>query len=79
VTAPAVQRGAFVVFEGGDGVGKSTQVERLVRHLHAAGREVVTTFEPGATRLGAVLRGVLLHGDAGDVAARAEALLYAAD
>ena len=73
------QTGAFVVFEGGDGVGKSTQVDLLVRRLAAAGREVVTTFEPGATRLGAVLRGVLLHGDAGDVGARTEALLYAAD
>lgn len=70
---------AFVVFEGGDGVGKSTQVGLLVRHLEAAGHEVVTTFEPGATPLGAVLRGVLLHGDAGDVDARTEALLYAAD
>jgi dTMP kinase len=70
---------AFVVFEGGDGVGKSTQVDLLVRRLAATGREVVTTFEPGATRLGALLRGVLLHGDAGDVGARTEALLYAAD
>jgi len=71
--------GTFVVFEGGDGVGKSTQVRLLVQRLAAAGREVVTTFEPGATSLGAVLRGVLLHGDAGDVDARTEALLYAAD
>lgn len=71
--------GALVVFEGGDGVGKSTQVSLLARHLAAAGHEVVTTFEPGATPLGALLRGVLLHGDAGDVSARTEALLYAAD
>ena len=69
--------GAFVVFEGGDGVGKSTQVALLARRLGEAGREVVTTFEPGGTPLGAVLRGVLLHG--GDVGARTEALLYAAD
>jgi dTMP kinase len=71
--------GAFVVFEGGDGVGKSTQVDLLARRLGAAGREVVTTYEPGATPLGVLLRGVLLHGDAGDVAPRTEALLYAAD
>ena len=76
MSAPA---GAFVVFEGGDGVGKSTQVRLLVAHLEAAGHEVVRTFEPGATPLGAVLRGVLLHGDAGDVGARTETLLYAAD
>ena len=75
----SARSGAFVVFEGGDGVGKSTQVDLLVRRLAAAGHEVVTTFEPGATRLGAVLRGVLLHDDAGDVDARTEALLYAAD
>jgi dTMP kinase len=74
-----VRTGAFVVFEGGDGVGKSTQVGLLAERLTAAGHEVVTTYEPGATRLGALLRGVLLHGDAGDVGARAEALLYAAD
>jgi len=76
VTAPT---GTFVVFEGGDGVGKSTQVRLLAEHLAAGGHEVVTTFEPGATALGALLRGVLLHGDAGDVGARTEALLYAAD
>ena len=75
----SARTGAFLVFEGGDGVGKSTQVGLLVAHLTAAGHEVVTTFEPGDTRLGAVLRGVLLHGDAGDVGARTEALLYAAD
>lgn len=72
-------RGAFVVFEGGDGVGKSTQVGLLSGRLAAAGHEVVTTLEPGGTRLGAVLRGLLLHGDGGDVGARTEALLYAAD
>lgn len=72
-------RGAFVVFEGGDGVGKSTQVELLVGRLEDAGREVVRTLEPGGTRLGAVLRGLLLHGDGGEVGPRTEALLYAAD
>ncbi len=76
--------GAFVVFEGGDGVGKSTQVDLLVRRLEQAGHEVVRTFEPGATRLGALLREVLLHGDPADPDGggphpRTEALLYAAD
>lgn len=71
--------GTFVVFEGGDGVGKSTQVALLVERLSEAGHEVVRTFEPGATRLGALLRRVLLHGDVGDVDARTETLLYAAD
>ena len=74
-----VGTGVFVVFEGGDGVGKSTQVALLGEHLRAAGHEVVTTLEPGATALGVLLRGVLLHADAGDVDPRTEALLYAAD
>jgi dTMP kinase len=77
VSATAGVRGAFVVFEGGDGVGKSTQVALLASRLEEAGREVVTTFEPGGTRLGTVLRAELLHGD--DVGPRTEALLYAAD
>jgi dTMP kinase len=71
-------RGRFVVFEGGDGSGKSTQVARLVESLRARGLTVVATFEPGATPTGAVLRDVLLHGTT-PVAPLAEALLMAAD
>ena len=69
--------GRFIVLEGGDGAGKSTQRELLVEWLHAEGVEVVQTHEPGATTLGAALRALLLDGDAID--ARAEALLMAAD
>ncbi|MFW2512355.1 dTMP kinase [Demequina sp. SO4-13] len=72
--------GFFVVFEGGDGVGKSTQIDLLAGHLRApagGGFEVVTTREPGGTRLGQELRQAVMHGD--HVAPRAEALLYAAD
>jgi dTMP kinase len=71
--------GVFVVFEGGDGVGKSTQVERLCATLAAAGREVVRTFEPGDSLLGARIRRLVLDPETGDLAPRAEALLYAAD
>lgn len=73
--------GIFITFEGGDGAGKSTQAELLGQWLEERGREVVRTREPGGTRLGAELRRVLLHGgeEIGDVDARAEALLYAAD
>jgi len=70
--------GRFVVLEGCDGCGKSTQAGRLVRALHARGHEVQATFEPGATELGRALREVLL-GSAFAVDARAEALLMAAD
>lgn len=67
----------FIAFEGGDGAGKSTQVAALARWLRARGREVVVTREPGGTELGTRIRELLLHG--GEVAPRAEALLFAAD
>ena len=69
--------GRFVVLEGGDGSGKSTQHERLARWLRDEGVDVVVTHEPGATALGAALRTLVLDGDVID--ARAEALLMAAD
>ncbi|QJC22523.1 dTMP kinase [Arcanobacterium buesumense] len=69
--------GLFISFEGGDGAGKSTQVQLLASWLTESGYTVVVTREPGGTELGAQIRHLLLHG--GDVSARAEALLYAAD
>ena len=68
----------FITFEGIDGVGKSTQLDMLEKHLIAQGREVVRTLEPGGTELGQEVRHLLLHRK-GDVAPRSEALLYAAD
>ncbi len=70
--------GLFISLEGIDGVGKSTQSDLLEEFLRAQGREVVRTFEPGGTELGQEIRHLLLHRK-GDVAPRAEALLYAAD
>jgi dTMP kinase len=70
--------GAFVVLEGGDASGKSTQARLLADRLRSAGREVVETFEPGATEAGAAIRALLLNGD-GPVDPTAEALLLAAD
>lgn len=70
--------GRFIVLEGGEGVGKSTQVGLLAATLGAGGREVVVTFEPGDTRAGAELREVLLHAD-NPVSPRAELLLMLAD
>jgi len=75
---PFLRHGVFVVFEGGEGAGKSTQVKRLAAALSATGREVVVTREPGATDMGSRIRGLVL--DKGDAPTpRAEALLYAAD
>jgi dTMP kinase len=70
--------GLFISLEGIDGVGKSTQSDLLEGFLRAEGREVVRTLEPGGTELGQEIRHLLLHRK-GDVAPRAEALLYAAD
>ena len=70
--------GLFIVFEGGDGVGKSTHARRLAEHLTALGETVVHTREPGGTDLGLEVRQIVLH-HRGHVDPRAEALLYAAD
>ncbi len=71
--------GAFVVFEGGDGVGKTTQVDRLCAWLAERGYEVVRTFEPGDSAVGAAIRRIVLDPATGEMSPRAEALLYAAD
>jgi dTMP kinase len=68
----------FVVLEGGDATGKSTQVSRLAERLRAAGHDVVETFEPGASALGTRLRALVLD-DSHPVDPVAEALLMAAD
>lgn len=71
-------QGLFVVFEGGEGAGKSTQVQRLATALTAQGYDVVVTREPGATPEGGQIRALLLD-PATTLAPGAEALLYAAD
>ncbi|TDC76837.1 dTMP kinase [Micromonospora sp. KC606] len=75
-----VSNGLFVVFEGGEGAGKSTQLQALAERLREQGREVVVTREPGATAMGARIRPLLLEHSGDDAPSpRAEALLYAAD
>ena len=66
--------GRFVVFEGGEGSGKSTQARLLAERWGA-----LLTFEPGGTPVGARLREILLSPETGDLDPRAEALLMAAD
>ena len=70
------RRGWYLAFEGGEGRGKSTQVDRLAAAL---GPATIVTREPGATTVGAAVRSLLLDPETGAVDPTAEALLMAAD
>ncbi len=74
-----VRRGIFITFEGGEGAGKSTQLRLLADHLAAAGREVVTTREPGGSEGAETIRNLLVQGAAERWSPMSETLLlYAA-
>lgn len=68
----------FITFEGLDGAGKTTQIQRLRQHLETTGRAVVCTREPGGTDLGDEIRTLLLEPRQSVPSPRTEALLYAA-
>lgn len=70
-------QGLFISFEGGEGVGKSTQIKALTRRLRAAGHQVLTTREPGGTPLCESIRG-LLQSDKEVISPEAELLLFTA-
>lgn len=70
--------GLFVVFEGVEGSGKGTQIERAAAFLRERGCDVLVTREPGGTEVGEALRELLLSVDTGRLEPRAEALLFAA-
>lgn len=70
--------GTFIVFEGGEGAGKSTQVALLAQALTDQGREVVLTREPGGTPAAESIRELVLDPQNAGLDARAEALLFAA-
>ena len=75
----SAQRGRFIVFEGGEGAGKSTQVKALVVGLRDRGLEVVATREPGGSPGAEQLRDLLVQGDAGRWSPLSELLMmYAA-
>jgi dTMP kinase len=75
--APA--KGVFIAFEGGEGIGKSTQSKLLKEWLEQEGETVVLSREPGGSDLGIEIRKILLSHSTGEISPRAEALLYAAD
>jgi dTMP kinase len=58
--APTVRRGRFITFEGPEGAGKTSQLDRAAQHLQDRGLDVLVTREPGGTWLGEQLREVLL-------------------
>jgi dTMP kinase len=71
-------RGRFISLEGGEGVGKSTQLAALAEALRGRGIDVVTTREPGGSEGAEAIRGLLLGGSDERWSASAEALLFAA-
>ena len=71
-------RGLFITFEGTDGAGKTTQIQRLSADLRQAGHDICLTREPGGTPISEQIRDVLLNPDHSEMAATTELLLYAA-
>ncbi len=78
-SGPPAPTGLFVAFEGGEGSGKTTQARLVAIWLRELGYDVVTTHEPGATKVGMRLRALLLDTAHTGMSSRAEALMYAAD
>jgi dTMP kinase len=74
----ARRRGSFITLEGGEGVGKSTQIRHLLRNLRGAGIEAIGTREPGGSPGAEILRKVLLSGSVAGLGPAAEAILFAA-
>lgn len=70
--------GRFIVFEGPDGSGKTTQYNRFVDACRGWGVDVVEAREPGGTVLGERVREILLHPDHDEMSLRCEMLLYMA-
>ncbi len=77
--APGPPPGLLIAFEGGEGTGKTTQARLIAIWLRELGYDVVTTHEPGATKVGMRLRALLLDTAHAGMDPRAEALMYAAD
>lgn len=73
-----MEKGLFITVEGGDGSGKTTQLEYIRRYLEEKGRAVIFTREPGGTPIGEKIRSVILDPENTDMAPMTEAMLYAA-
>ena len=74
----AAMRGKFIVFDGGEGSGKTTQAKLLASKLEAGGASVLVVRDPGTTVIGELVRNILLNPDHDEMAMRCEMLLYMA-
>ncbi|MFD2237772.1 dTMP kinase [Aureimonas populi] len=72
------ERGLFITFEGGEGSGKTTQIERAASFLRGHGREVVTTREPGGSPGADAIRRIILSGRAREFGPDVEPVLFSA-
>jgi dTMP kinase len=70
--------GLFITFEGPEGSGKTTQIRQLAAWLREQGRDVLMTREPGGTRLGEAIRGILLAPEHTEMCSETEILLFSA-
>ena len=68
----------FITFEGGDGTGKTTIIERLAKDLEAKGYEILKSREPGGSKISEQIRNVILNVENVEMDYMTEALLYAA-
>lgn len=78
MTHAQIRPGLFITLEGGEGVGKTSQISRLKKRFEALGRTVVTTREPGGTPGAEIMRHVLLSGAAEPLGAEMETILFSA-
>lgn len=76
--ASGSRSGTFIAFEGGDGAGKTTQINLLAQALTQSGYSVLVTREPGGTDIGEKLRSLVLEHGKGDIDPHTEALIFAA-
>lgn len=72
-------KGLFVTFEGGEGAGKTTLINRIYDTLTEKGHSVIKTLEPGGTSLGCDIRKLLLHQNQNPISKRCELFLFLAD
>jgi dTMP kinase len=78
LSEPSDRPARFVVFDGNEGCGKSTQAKLLQQHLQRRGIESILVRDPGTTRIGEMIRAILLNPDHVEMAMRCEMLLYMA-